>query len=73
LLNYDNLYNDLYSLDTSKGWLGYYNSLKNINNEISTLRTSLNELASEIIKCESDYESTSLEFEATVETLNEQE
>ena len=71
LLNYDNLYNDLYSLNTEQGWLGYYATLRNINDEISDIRVILNQLSAEVIKCESEHTVALAEFEATSESLKE--
>ena len=73
LLNYENFYNDLYSMSSNRGWLGYYTRLKSINTELLRLTEELVALSAKISKYESDYQVASEQFEATVEELRDSE
>lgn len=73
LLNYDNLQNDLYSLNDNRGWIGYYTKLKSLNNNIQNLIDEHSTLSISYNQFNAEYQSTSLQYEASVETLREKE
>lgn len=73
LLNYENLNNDLYSLNSDKGWIGYYTKLKNINN---TSKKLIDERAVLLVTCDNykiQYQSILLQYEANIKTLKDKE
>ena len=73
LLNYDNFYNDLYSLSSEEGWMGYYTTLKLLNKEIEELGGAINELSQQEIIYDSEHTALFLEFEAVSKNLKEKE
>jgi hypothetical protein len=72
LMNYTNIQNDLYSTDSSRGWIGLYTRLKNLNNSRDSLVVEQSSLAAELSKHKSDYESSLLLYDSTQTEFSEQ-
>lgn len=73
MLNYENLSNDLYSLEQNKGWLGFYTRLKKLNQRASVLITEQGALTASYNKQNAEYQALQLQYEANVESLREKE
>lgn len=73
LLNYDNFYNDLYSMSEGRGWLGYYTRLKALNNEILSITEDYLVIAGKVSAYESNYQVALELYEATAKELRDSE
>ena len=72
LMNYTNIQNDLYSTVSSRGWIGLYTRLKNLNNSRDSLVAKQSSLVAELSKHKSDYESSSLLYDSANKEFSEQ-
>ena len=73
LLNYDNFYNDLYSLEANKGWLGYYTKLKNFNIKLQDIGQDLVLLQQTLTPLEGQLKELQLNYDKTTTLLKEAE
>lgn len=73
LLNYDNFYNDMYSMTNGRGWLGYYTRLKALNTRLLEITEEWAALSAKVSQYESDYEIASEQYDSTSKTLKDNE
>ena len=71
MLNYENVSNDLYSLNTKEGWLGYYANMKKYNNLWQEKSSELSSLKQAEIKAESELQILSLQYDGQVKSLQD--
>lgn len=77
LLNADNLNNDLYYIHSeeteSRKWIGLYPKLKSLNNQRDLLITEQSELVGSYSKYKSTYENSKVQYNASLEQLEDLE
>ncbi len=73
LLNYENFYNELYSLNSERGWTGFYARLKSINSQIEEKIEQQDLLQGSLVKCNSECSSYQVQYDQGVDLLREKE
>lgn len=73
LLNYENLYNDLYSLQDERQWIGYYTKLKKLNTQVHQLIEKKTSLLTAYNSYNAEYQAIKLQYDANIKTLKENE
>lgn len=73
LLNEDNFYNDLYSLNVSRGWIGFYTRLKQINLKLQDLEKEKRALLASQSELSSQYSNSQLMYEKSTTELRDKE
>lgn len=71
LIDRENFYNDLYSLDDK--WIGYYKNLKQLNKKIEKLNSDYATISSSYNQAKAQHETFKLQYDASVEQLVEKE